>query len=99
MQKGGRNGSGATYSRTIRVCLPIARDQLLEEDENLERPCIYKRCRAHLDNRESIATIVPEPEMKYVGTEDEIEIEGIAGMDFIEDEEDTRIEDGCVIVS
>jgi hypothetical protein len=53
---------------------------------------------ANLDSGESIATIVPEPEVKYVGTEDEIEVEGIAGMDFIEDEEDTRSEDGCIIV-
>jgi hypothetical protein len=53
---------------------------------------------AHLGSGENIAAIVPEPEVKYVGTDDDIDIEGIAGMDFIEDEEDTQFEDGCIIV-
>lgn len=38
------------------------------------------------------------PETKYIGSVDEIEIDGIAGVDFEEDEHDTEIVDGCIIV-
>jgi hypothetical protein len=34
----------------------------------------------------------------YLGNDDEIEIDGIAGEDFEEDEEDTVIVDGCIMV-
>jgi hypothetical protein len=34
----------------------------------------------------------------YLGSENEIEIDGIAGEDFEEDEHDTVIVDGCIMV-
>lgn len=51
-----------------------------------------------LNDRRVIQRTAVTEERNFLGTIDEIEVEGLAGLDFEEDQEDTRIIDGCVIV-
>ena len=51
-----------------------------------------------LHGRHIPVSIKPPTSTVVVGIEDEIEIDGISGADFEEDEDDSMIIDGCVVV-
>ena len=48
-------------------------------------------------NPEGNAVVAGPP--KFLGTEDEIDVDGISGVDFAEDEDDSQFVDGCFLIN